>query len=219
METFAQSFERLPQIRAGIGLYQEPNHGLYDVYDHTMQVFEEARKIDRSLGFGIAALLHDIGKPDTARPMVNGAVHELNPLGKSYNTFKKHEEVGQGIVERLNPRLFTADNLDQNLIATLVGSHGLPHEQIKELRYFSNIQHWPWFLEQYQTMTRLIKSRGIDPKQILDLFLADKRGGGNSFPDQEEVELLISTILKSNHPTTSEIRRIYDLQRGLTRDS
>ncbi len=54
----------LPDLERGIGIDQNQAHS-YDVYEHNMRAMQHAADKEWLLPLRIAALLHDISKPET----------------------------------------------------------------------------------------------------------------------------------------------------------
>lgn len=103
MEKLGLLEQFLPELRLGIGVEQGGAH-LYDVYEHLLRTMQAAADKNFSLKLRLAALFHDIAKPQTRRA---GGKH------KQY-TFFGHEVVGarmtKAILERLKlPREITDD--------------------------------------------------------------------------------------------------------------
>lgn len=98
-------------------------HGELDVLSHTNMVMQEtlAQMENFRQGFPrvalyIAALLHDVGKPETAKPKKNG-----------YNSFHGHEKAGVWIAREFLKKYFPEFNFRQReLILNLVEYHGHP---------------------------------------------------------------------------------------------
>lgn len=82
----------LPELRMGIGVEQNKHH-IYTVFEHNIRALDYAAKNNYSLEVRLAALLHDIGKPQTKR----GEGAEA--------TFYNHEVVGAKIAAAALKRL------------------------------------------------------------------------------------------------------------------
>ena len=108
----------LPPVARMKGLFQgKPVQPLGDLWEHTRMVLE-ALPESPSFPLAFAALLHDVGKPDT-----RGFHH-----GRA--TFHNHEQVGRGIAERICRDLKLA-NADRERIAWLVEYHQYLGEAMK----------------------------------------------------------------------------------------
>lgn len=100
----------LPEL-PGLAMEQDPNHHHKDVLAHTFAVVEKASP---DLVLRLAALLHDIGKPDT---------REFGPGGV---TFHHHEVVGARMARRrLRELRYPREVVDD--VAQLVFLHLRPH--------------------------------------------------------------------------------------------
>src|SRR5579863_8660314 len=104
--------------------YQDPIwHGENDVLSHTNLVMKETLGQMENLRQGfprialyLAALLHDIGKPDTAQIKNNG-----------YNSFHGHEKMGVWRAKEFLKKCFPEYNFRQrDLILNLIEYHGHP---------------------------------------------------------------------------------------------
>ena len=89
----------------------DPKHHHKDVYEHTLIVVE---RVSPNIVSRLAALLHDIGKPNT-KGIDNGKVH-----------FRHHEVVGARISEQILKRLKYSKKEIQD-ICLLVENHLRPH--------------------------------------------------------------------------------------------
>jgi tRNA nucleotidyltransferase (CCA-adding enzyme) len=83
----------IPELRLGIGMKQTVNHS-YDVWGHLLRSMQCAADKDYDLDLRIAALLHDIAKPHTAKRK-----------NDSENTFYGHEVVGAKVSREILLRL------------------------------------------------------------------------------------------------------------------
>ncbi len=100
----------LPPVARMKGLFQgKPVQPQGDLWDHTRMVLE-GLPADPTFPLALAALLHDVGKPDTK------ALHQ----GRT--TFHNHEQVGRGIAERICRDLKLA-NADRERVTWLVEYH------------------------------------------------------------------------------------------------
>ncbi|HSM44336.1 MAG TPA: HDIG domain-containing protein, partial [Acidimicrobiia bacterium] len=100
----------LPEL-PGLAMEQDPHHHHKDVLAHTFAVVD---KSSPDLVLRLAALLHDIGKPDT---------REFGPGGV---TFHHHEVVGARMArQRLRQLRYSKDVVED--VSTLVYLHLRPH--------------------------------------------------------------------------------------------
>ncbi|NQU82351.1 MAG: HD domain-containing protein [Parcubacteria group bacterium] len=99
----------IPELELGFNVPQNKHH-IYQVYQHNILSLQYAAKQGYSLHARIAALLHDIGKPQTKR-------------GTGENTtFYNHEIVGARITNKILKRL-KFSNKDTEKITKLVRWH------------------------------------------------------------------------------------------------
>lgn len=91
----------LPELDSAYGVGQNKHH-VYDVYEHSLKSLAYAAKKNYSEDVRLAALLHDIGKPDTK--------HGEGPNSTFYN----HEVVGAKIAKKILNRLkFSNKQIDK----------------------------------------------------------------------------------------------------------
>jgi len=98
----------LPELPA-LALERDEHHRHKDVYEHTLQVLEQAIDLETRLPDGgpdfvsrFAALMHDIGKPKTRRFLDDGSV-----------TFHHHDVVGAKLTrKRMKELRFSNDDID-----------------------------------------------------------------------------------------------------------
>jgi len=82
----------LPELDRGVGVSQNKHH-IYDIYEHSMRALDEASKHKFNLEVKVAALFHDIGKPETKQ-------------GEGPDsTFYNHDYIGAKFVDRILKRL------------------------------------------------------------------------------------------------------------------
>ncbi len=79
----------MPELAKGKGVIQGGEH-IYDVWEHTLRAVQHSADKKMPLEVRLAVLLHDIGKPKTARPAPE----------KEKWTFYGHEVVGAKIAEK-----------------------------------------------------------------------------------------------------------------------
>lgn len=106
----------LPEIHRMVGMRQPELHHDKDVYWHTLRVVDAVRP---EPDLRLAALLHDVGKPDTFSVDGRGTVH-----------FYEHERVGEAIAEDILRRLhFPA--VTRRRVCHLVRRHMYSHRLTK----------------------------------------------------------------------------------------
>lgn len=92
-----------PELREGIDVGQNKHH-IYTVWEHNLRALDYAAKKDYSLEIRMAALLHDVGKPETKAG--NGPD----------STFYNHEVVGAKIAARILDRLHFSKNFIEKTV-------------------------------------------------------------------------------------------------------
>lgn len=154
----------IPELAATVGFQQRNPHHIYDVYTHTAHV---VAAVPPQLPLRWAALLHDVGKPDTFTLDDQG-------LGHFYGHGAQSARMADGILRRLK-----ASNDLRERVVTLVEQHmtRLPADK-KQLR---------------RRLSRLGEEMLLD---LLDLQAADFGGKGvEASEDQAEVRRLLAEIL------------------------
>ena len=99
----------IPELLPMKGFEQKNPHHIYDVWEHTLAV---VRSIPPTSHLRLAALLHDIGKPDCFTEDANGIGH-----------FYQHDRLGAETARRILRRL-KFDNETTLRVVTLVREHG-----------------------------------------------------------------------------------------------
>lgn len=139
----------LPELIAAKGVRQSGHH-IYDVYEHSIRALDACTSNDPIVR--IATLLHDIGKPVTARTTDAGTV-----------TFYNHEVVGARIAKLIAQRLRLSKN-DCNRIFTLVRWHMFTYDNFVTDAY----------------IRRFINRIGTDNlEDIFALRIGDRVGSGS----------------------------------------
>jgi tRNA nucleotidyltransferase (CCA-adding enzyme) len=82
----------LPELAAGVGVTQPGDFHRYDVFQHSIKTVDHVPR-DKGLELRLAALLHDIAKPQ-CRDLAGGRVH-------FYGHDKEGEAVARSVLERL----------------------------------------------------------------------------------------------------------------------
>lgn len=101
----------IPEIESEFDFLQHNRHHIFDVYTHTVKALASS-ECDKNIR--MALLLHDIGKPVTAKYDENGEMH-----------FKRHAAESFRISEKILDGL-RFSNADKNEILTLVQYHDIP---------------------------------------------------------------------------------------------
>ena len=138
----------LPEITTGIGVGQNLHH-VYSVYEHNIRAL--ATCPSSKLDVRLAALLHDVGKPQTKR-------------GNGYrSTFYNHDHVGARITKRLLERLRFPGRIIEK--TTLLVDNHLFYYNVGEVTAAS--------------VRRLVKRVGLENmRDLMDIRIADRLGSG-----------------------------------------
>lgn len=147
----------LPEIWAMKGFEQHNPYHKYDVLEHCIRAMEAVKTTPENMEeMKMAALLHDVGKPDTYFMDEAG-------IGHFYGHPKKSEELVRAILKRLK-----ADKATLERVATLVRYHDLIFDKDERL-----LKRW---------MNRLTPEVLLE---ILEIKLADNFATGNMSPELE----------------------------------
>ena len=190
LDQFAPEFEPM------VGLEQGDYHHL-DAWSHSLEVLRSVTKhSDADLPLRLAALLHDIGKPETKSIGENGRVH-----------FYLHEVVGCEIADRMLRRLkFPLEQIDE--VKLLIRNH-------MRLTGASRI-HKP-------AARRMIRDLGDELPKLLALIEADRSAHkpGIKHPDLigirktlEEVQIETPKSVLESPLQGGEIMELLNLQPG-----
>ena len=138
----------IPELEKGIGMKQNRHH-IYTIYQHSILSlkFCPSEKLETRL----AALFHDIAKPQTKRGY------------GLYATFYNHDQVGARVVEKILRRLTFSNEIVQK-VKLLVNNHMFYYnpDEVKE-----------------SSVRRLIQKVGFQNiGDLLDLRISDRLGSG-----------------------------------------
>ncbi|MFA5886972.1 MAG: HD domain-containing protein [Patescibacteria group bacterium] len=138
----------LPELEQGVGVAQDRHH-IYPVFKHNVLSLEHCP--NKTWPVRLAALLHDVGKPQT-RKIIKGIA-----------TFYNHEYLGAKMTERIMRRLkFSTD--DSRRVVNLVKNH----------MFYYNVGE-----VSAASVRRLVVKVGKENLQdLLDLRVADRLGSG-----------------------------------------
>lgn len=138
----------IPELEKGVGVSQNRHH-IYTIYKHSILALKycPSKKIDVRL----AALFHDIAKPQTKR-------------GEGeFATFYNHDHVGARVVEKILTRLRFSNEVVRK-VKLLVDNHMFYYNPDKVGE---------------SSVRRLIKKVGLENvKDLIDLRIADRLGSG-----------------------------------------
>ncbi len=148
---------RLTQTKQSPQYHPEGN-----VWNHTMMVLDEAAKVKSESSdpraFMWAALLHDIGKPDTTR------------VRKGRITSYNHEQLGEKLTEKFLFCFSIEDKKFVSKVKALVRWHMQILFSEKKLPY-GNLK---------------VMKEQVDSRDIALLTLCDRLGRGNADPEREK---------------------------------
>lgn len=138
----------IPELDKSVGITQNRHH-IYTIYKHSLMSLQKCPSA--KLEVRLAALFHDIAKPQTKR-------------GEGlYATFYNHDHVGAKLTRKILTRLrFSNEIIDK--VALLVDNHMFYYnpEEVGE-----------------SSVRRLIKKVGLENiKDLIDLRIADRLGSG-----------------------------------------
>jgi len=103
----------IPEIEAGIKIEQKGDH-IYDVWEHNLRALQHSADREWPLHVRLAALLHDVSKPETRRAAPAGS--------KKKWTFYGHDVVGGRVAKKILERLkFSKKEID--VVSKLVRYH------------------------------------------------------------------------------------------------
>lgn len=161
----------IPELEKGAGISQNKNH-IYDIYEHSIRSLQAAANKNFNLEVRIAALLHDIGKPETKQGEGPDA------------TFYNHDYIGSKFASKILKRLKFPKKLIQKVVI-LVRNHMFVSD--------------PERITQ-AGVRRLIKRVGRENMQsLINLRIADRLGMGRpkARPYRlREIEYMIEKVSK-----------------------
>ncbi len=140
----------LPELEKGAGVSQNKNH-IFDIYDHSVHSLEAAVKNNFNFSVRLAALFHDIGKPEVKQ-------------GEGYSsTFYNHDIVGAKFTKQILRRLkFPGDVVEK--VTMLIRNHMFISDPEKLTEAGAR---------------RLIKRVGLENiRDLINLRIADRLGMG-----------------------------------------
>ena len=147
----------IPELAPTVGFDQRNPHHVHDVFGHIAQVVEA---VPPTPELRLAALLHDIGKPDVFTLDQEG-------VGHFYGHASVSADLADGILHRLK------------------ASTALREEVVFLIRH-----HMDHYLPEEKTARRLLSRHGLQRlEQLLDLQAADLGGKGTDAPDASLREL------------------------------
>jgi len=138
----------LPELEKGVGVSQNRHH-IYNIYDHSVLSLKNCPS--PKLEVRLAALFHDIAKPETKR-------------GEGpYSTFYNHDHVGARVVEKILRRLKYSNEIAKK-VRLLVDNH----------MFYYNAEEVG-----ASSVRRLIQKVGLENiDDLIDLRISDRLGSG-----------------------------------------
>lgn len=185
----------IPELEKGAGISQNKSH-IYDIYEHSIRSLQAAADKKFNLAVRIAALFHDIGKPETKQGEGPDA------------TFYNHDYVGSKFTNKILNRLKFPKKLVEKIVI-LVRNHMFVSdpERITEAG-----------------VRRLIKRAGKENIQdLINLRIADRLGMGRpkARPYRlREIEYMIEKVsqdpisVKMLNIDGKEIMELLDIEPG-----
>ena len=138
----------IPELEKGYGVGQNRHH-IYTIYEHSILSLKNCPS--EKLEVRLAALLHDIAKPDTKRG--EGA----------FSTFYNHDHVGARVVEKILKRLKYSSDIIKK-VRLLVDNH----------MFYYNVEEVG-----ASSVRRLVKKVGLENiDDLIDVRVGDRLGSG-----------------------------------------
>ena len=163
----------MPELEKGVGVAQNRHH-IYTIYKHSLLALEYCPS--KNISVRLAALLHDIAKPQTKR-------------GEGvYATFYNHDHVGARMAEKILSRLkFPKEIIEK--VKLLVDNHMFYYnpDEVGE-----------------SSVRKLIKKVGLENiKDLIDLRISDRLGSGTPKAKPYKLRHLEYMIDKVSHDAVS----------------
>jgi tRNA nucleotidyltransferase (CCA-adding enzyme) len=163
----------IPELENGVGVKQNRHH-IYTIYKHSILSLKYCPS--KKLEVRLAALLHDIAKPQTKR-------------GEGeYATFYNHDHVGARVTSKILERLrFSRETIEK--VKLLVDNHMFYYnpEEVGE-----------------SSVRRLIQKVGLENmKNLIDVRIADRLGSGTPKAKPYKLRHLEYMIDKLSHDAVS----------------
>ena len=161
----------IPELKPAVGFDQHSCHHAYDLYTHIAHV---TANVPKELPLRWAALLHDVGKPET---------FTLDRQGHGH--FYDHAQAGATLADRILHRLKVPTAL---------------REQVVELV----AQHMTPLLPQRKSLRRRLSRLGVQQTQcLLELQQADMSSKGTGLPPEEtehfrQLRILLDQLLEED---------------------
>ncbi|MFA5871883.1 MAG: CCA tRNA nucleotidyltransferase [Parcubacteria group bacterium] len=138
----------IPELEKGYGMGQNRHH-IYTIYEHSILALKNCPSL--KLEVRLAALFHDIAKPETKRG--EGA----------FSTFYNHDHVGARVVEKILKRLKYSSEIVKK-VRLLVDNH----------MFYYNVEEVG-----ASSVRRLVKKVGLENiDDLIDVRIGDRLGSG-----------------------------------------
>lgn len=181
----------LPEVDRAFGYDQNNPHHELQLGEHLVNVLDRASKLTKDPDLRLAALLHDIGKPDSAwldpqtgtNHYYEGRLEDGTPVGAN------HEDVGADMTQAAMNRL------------------RYPNDRIQRVSQLVQHHMWPAFTSQ-RGARRFLNRVGDHADDLFTLREADQ--GGKAYPtigneppppDLSKQRQLVSNVRESGEPT------------------
>ena len=180
----------IPELEKGVGISQNRHH-IYTIFQHSLLSLKYATKYNYSLAVRLAALFHDIAKPQTKR-------------GEGPNaTFYNHDVVGAKIAMGILSRL----KFPKKLI-----------EKVGILIRYHMFYYDPEIVTESSVRRLLNKVGAENIEELIQLRIADRKGSGvpKAKPYRlRHFEYIVAKVLR--HPISVEMLKVdgYDIMKIL----
>jgi poly(A) polymerase/tRNA nucleotidyltransferase (CCA-adding enzyme) len=165
----------MPELEEGIGKTQNKHH-IYTIWEHNLLSLEWAAEHNYKLENRIAALLHDVGKPQTKKGEGPDA------------TFYNHEVVGAKMTVKILERLKFPKKFIEKVV--LLVRYHLFYYNVEEVTESS--------------VRRLVKNVGSENiDDLLEVRIADRKGSGVPKAEPYKLRHLRAIIEKVSHDPIS----------------
>lgn len=111
----------IPELMEGVGVEQNRHH-IYDIFEHNLRSLEYAAKKNYSLVIRLAALLHDVGKPESRRWRSDSRGVKIHQGKKGDWTFYGHQIISERKTLQITDRLRFSKEISEK-IALLIREH------------------------------------------------------------------------------------------------
>jgi tRNA nucleotidyltransferase (CCA-adding enzyme) len=170
----------LPEVDQAFGYDQNNPHHEYELGDHLTNVLERASEKNKDRDVRLAALLHDIGKPDSAW---------VDPITGSNHFYKKRLDDGSYIGAN-------HEELGAEQTNALMNRLRYPNDRIKRVTDLVQHHMFPAFTSE-KGARKFLNRVGDHADDLLDIRWADQ-GGKSEYPSNAKTGLDLSTDTQRN---------------------